>query len=74
MPVLRFWGRALLGLGFGIWPRIQGRHNLVEAYRVRAIIVFNHVSYMDGLILGSLFPVCGLAKVIFHTMRQHLHS
>ncbi len=42
--------------------RTAGYENIKEARRVRAMLVFNHVSYADGIILGSYFLPCGLCK------------
>lgn len=39
-----------------------GFENIVKAYDCRATLVFNHVSYTDGIILGAYFLPCGLAK------------
>lgn len=66
LPVLKFWGRVLLLLGFFSWPRLRGTENLAKAQRLRAILIFNHVSYLDALIIGTLFTPCGLAKVRVH--------
>jgi len=63
LPVLRFWGQFLLFMGFFMIPKVKGWHNLKEAHRLRCILVFNHVSYLDALIVGSLFSPAGLAKV-----------
>lgn len=62
LPVLQFWGRVLLLLGFFMWPRLRGTENLAEARRLRAIMIFNHSSYLDALLIGILFTPCGLAK------------
>jgi len=62
LPVLRFWGQFLLFMGFFMIPKVKGWHNLKEAHRLRCILVFNHVSYLDALIVGSLFSPAGLAK------------
>jgi hypothetical protein len=39
-----------------------GYENVAKAYSCRAPIVFNHVSYSDGIILGAYLLPCGLAK------------
>ena len=44
-------------------PRVKGREHIKEAEKLRALLVFNHVSYLDGLLIGSLFTPSGLAKV-----------
>lgn len=63
LPVLRFWGQVLLWLGFFMVPRVKGREHIKEAERLRALLVFNHVSYLDALLICSLFSPSGLAKV-----------
>ena len=63
MPVMRFWGQVLLWLGFFMAPRVSGIENLTEAKRIRALLVFNHVSYLDAILICSLFSPSGLAKV-----------
>ena len=63
LPVLQFWGRVLLCLGFFMVPQVRGREHLKEAEGIRALMVFNHVSYLDGLLICSLFSPSGLAKV-----------
>ena len=73
LPVLRFWGRVLLFLGFFMWPTVTGLENLKEAERLRAIMIFNHVSYLDALIIGSLFSPSGLAKVELTDSSHALH-
>jgi hypothetical protein len=64
LPVLRFWGQYLLLIGFFMVPKVKGRENLKEAERLRSVLIFNHVSYLDGLLVGSLFSPSGLAKVL----------
>jgi 1-acyl-sn-glycerol-3-phosphate acyltransferase len=39
-----------------------GYENVAKAYDCRATLVFNHVSYTDGIMLGAFFLPCGLAK------------
>ena len=39
-----------------------GYENIDKAYECRATLVFNHVSYTDGIMLGAYFLPCGLAK------------
>lgn len=63
LPVMRFWGQVLLWLGFFMAPRVSGIENLTEAKRIRALLVFNHVSYLDAILICSLFSPSGLAKV-----------
>ena len=57
------WGHILLFLGFHMRPRVSGWENLEAARKLRALLIFNHVSYTDGLILVTLFRTCGVAKV-----------
>ncbi|KAK9901224.1 hypothetical protein WJX75_001079 [Coccomyxa subellipsoidea] len=59
---LMYWSHILLHIGFNIWPRITGYENVAKAYDCRATLVFNHVSYTDGIMLGAFFLPCGLAK------------
>lgn len=63
LPVMRFWGQVLLWLGFFMVPQVTGREHLVEAEKMRALLVFNHVSYLDAILICSLFSPSGLAKV-----------
>ncbi len=42
--------------------KIKGKEHIAEAQTVRPIIVFNHVSYLDGIILASIFAPSGIAK------------
>ena len=39
-----------------------GLEHVAKAYECRATLVFNHVSYTDGIMLGAYFLPCGLAK------------
>ena len=39
-----------------------GRENVAAAEACRALIVFNHVSYMDPIALVHIFPPSGLAN------------
>lgn len=41
---------------------LAGYENVAKAYDCRATLVFNHVSYTDGIMLGAFFLPCGLAK------------
>ncbi len=63
LPVIRFWGQVLLWLGFFMVPSVTGREHLEEAKKTRALLVFNHVSYLDAILICSLFSPSGLAKV-----------
>jgi 1-acyl-sn-glycerol-3-phosphate acyltransferase len=44
-------------------PRCAGLEHLKEAKEARAIVIFNHVSYTDPVILVELMAPCGLAKL-----------
>ena len=39
-----------------------GLENVAKAEECRAMLIFNHVSYADGILLGAYFLPCGLAK------------
>ena len=39
-----------------------GYENIVKAEECHAMLIFNHVSYVDGIILGAIYLPCGLAK------------
>ena len=39
-----------------------GRENIAKAEACRAIIVFNHVSYVDAAVLGGVFAPSGVVK------------
>jgi len=71
--LLRFWSGGLLFLGFGLYPRIKNesrewRERVAEAERERAVIVFNHTSYLDGLAVTHLLQPCCAAKAQVATM------
>lgn len=56
---LSAWARFLLGAGFGVFPRCRGAAHAGAA----PIYVFNHVSYLDGLLLAAcLRAPAALAK------------
>ena len=61
---LSWWAAFLLRSGFYVWPVVKGKHNLTGAEEGGApfIIVFNHVSYLDGLVLAELAAPAALAK------------
>ena len=48
--------------------RVKGKENIVEAERLRPIIVFNHVSYLDGIVMASIFAPSGVAKASVASM------
>jgi len=39
---------------------VEGRHNLLK--KSGSLIISNHLTYLDGVIIGSLFPVIYLSK------------
>lgn len=62
---LSFWARFLLGAGFAVFPRLEGQQNITTAPK---IYVFNHVSYLDGLVLAAcLHAPSALAKAALST-------
>lgn len=66
---LRFWTTLLVRLGLNFFTmKVNGRENIAEAYTVRPIVVFNHVSYLDGIILASVFAPTGIAKASVASM------
>eukprot|EP00240_Pyramimonas_obovata_P004090 CAMPEP_0118937438 /NCGR_PEP_ID=MMETSP1169-20130426/22749_1 /TAXON_ID=36882 /ORGANISM="Pyramimonas obovata, Strain CCMP722" /LENGTH=363 /DNA_ID=CAMNT_0006881065 /DNA_START=80 /DNA_END=1167 /DNA_ORIENTATION=+ len=52
---------ALFVLGFWHIP-VSGKENLKEAERLRAVVVINHVSYLDGFLIEYLIFSSGVAK------------
>ena len=63
MCLCRFWATLLVWLGLHFFDlKVTGRQHIAEAETVRPIIVFNHVSYLDGIILASIFAPSGIAK------------
>ena len=66
LAVCRFWALLLLTVGLNFFSfKVHGWHHVAAAERLRAIICFNHVSYLDGIVIGSIFAPCGVAKVSF---------
>lgn len=49
---LSAWARFLLAAGFAVFPKLEGGATLATA-PPNAIYVFNHVSYLDGLLLAA---------------------
>ena len=43
--------------------QVQGWENFAEGQRTHAPLIFNHVSYLDALVLATYFAPCGVAKV-----------
>jgi hypothetical protein len=41
---------------------MAGYENYLKAHERQAVMVFNHVSYTDGIALGAYFLPCGIAK------------
>ncbi|KAK9843883.1 hypothetical protein WJX84_004630 [Apatococcus fuscideae] len=63
-PFLSFWADILIRIGFSFWRLpIRGREHIKAAEDARAIIAFNHVSYMDPYVMVKVFAPCGLAKI-----------
>ena len=57
LPQRRRIARASARLGLrltGLWPRVEGLHHL--AARAPLLVVANHASYLDGLILTAVLP------------------
>ena len=51
-PFLSFWADILMRLGFSFWRLpIKGKEHIKAAEEARAIIAFNHVSYMDPYVM-----------------------
>ena len=54
---------VLLNLGY--WNiSVRGAEHLAEAYRRqgKAVVVFNHISWVDSLLLACFVDSCGVAK------------
>ena len=61
--VRRFWATLLISLGLNFFTlRVKGRQHIAQAHRVRPIIIFNHVSYLDGIVMAAIFAPSGIAK------------
>lgn len=66
---IRAWTTLLVRLGLDFFTmKVTGKEHIAEAQTVRPIIVFNHVSYLDGIILASIFAPTGIAKASVATM------
>jgi lysophosphatidylcholine acyltransferase/lyso-PAF acetyltransferase len=62
-PWLRFWTGVFLRLGLGFWKaKVTGWENYEAALNARAICVFNHVSYVDAIVMTHFFALSGVAK------------
>eukprot|EP00238_Polyblepharides_amylifera_P006509 CAMPEP_0196587124 /NCGR_PEP_ID=MMETSP1081-20130531/56519_1 /TAXON_ID=36882 /ORGANISM="Pyramimonas amylifera, Strain CCMP720" /LENGTH=354 /DNA_ID=CAMNT_0041909223 /DNA_START=144 /DNA_END=1208 /DNA_ORIENTATION=- len=58
----RFFSRfGLFCMGF-IYINVRGYENLIQAQQSRAVVIINHVSYLDGLVLQSFFLCTAVAK------------
>ena len=69
LVVCRAWTTLLVRLGLDFFTmKVTGKEHIAEAQTVRPIIVFNHVSYLDGIILASIFAPTGIAKASVATM------
>lgn len=53
---LAWWARFLLRAGFACVPTVTGSEHLASAEAARAVIVYNHVSFLDSLALEG---ACG---------------
>lgn len=59
---IKSWASLLLILcGFYRIP-VKGWRNVAEARAARAVVVFNHESYVDPVIVGALLAPAGVAK------------
>lgn len=54
----------LKSAGTGGLARVQGWEHTADGEAQHAPVIFNHVSYLDALILAAYFAPCGVAKVI----------
>lgn len=41
---------------------VKAAHSDACVLQARALLVINHVSYLDALVMGQVFMPCGLAK------------
>ena len=41
---------------------VKETHSESRGLQARALLVINHVSYLDALVMGQVFMPCGLAK------------
>lgn len=77
--IMRFWGSLLLRLGCHFWHvPVRGREHMHTAQHVRSVLVYNHISWIDPLVLVVLFMPSGVAKAgvanlpLFGTMARAL--
>lgn len=77
--IIRFWGNILLRLGCHFWNvPVRGREHMATAQHVRSVLVYNHISWIDPLVLVVLFMPSGVAKAgvanlpLFGTMARAL--
>lgn len=57
-PFLSFWADILMRLGFSFWRLpIKGKEHIKAAEDARAIIAFNHVSYMDPYVMVKVSSI-----------------
>ena len=49
--------------GTGGLANVQGWEHIAEGEAAHAPVIFNHVSYLDALVLAAYFAPCGVAKV-----------
>jgi lysophosphatidylcholine acyltransferase/lyso-PAF acetyltransferase len=59
---VKAWASFVLVLCGFYWVPVKGWANMKAAHASRAIVIFNHESYVDPLVLGALLPPSGVAK------------
>lgn len=59
---IKAWASFVLVISGFYWIPVKGWQNVRDARASRAIVVFNHESYVDPLVLGALLPPSGIAK------------
>ncbi|KAL3162290.1 hypothetical protein ABBQ32_009979 [Trebouxia sp. C0010 RCD-2024] len=60
---IKFWASLCVRLGLNFFRlKVSGRQHITEAHSVRPIIIFNHVSYLDGIVMAAIFAPSGIAK------------
>lgn len=62
--LLRFWSHVLLKIFYHFWYiKVKGRENLPRrGSGERSVIVINHVTYMDPIVMVALFAPSAVAK------------
>ncbi|PSC70078.1 Lysophospholipid acyltransferase LPCAT4 [Micractinium conductrix] len=56
------WGRFLLFVAGFYYVPVKGWHNMRAAEECRAILVFNHPSYVDAAAIATFFTPSGVSK------------